>query len=75
MSNISKNFTEVYNDLLKTEKRTKIAKKIGYTTTTQLQNSLTGVALISTKAIQNLVKNFSVNPMFLFTGYGAMYIK
>ena len=71
---INYNFSKVYNDLLKTDKRTKIAKKIGYTTTTQLENSLTGVALISTKAILNLVKNFGVNPTFIFTGTGAMYI-
>jgi len=72
---INYNFSKVYYDLLKTNKRTYIAHQIGYTTTTQLENVLTGVALISTKAILNLVRNFGVNPTYIFTGLGEPYLK
>jgi hypothetical protein len=64
----------VYAELKKTNKRTAIAKAIGYSTTTQLENVMTGVACISTPAIMNLVKNFDVNPTFLFTGGGNMFL-
>lgn len=71
---INYNFSRVYNDLLKTNKRTYIAHQMGYSSTAQLENSLTGKALISTKAIMNLTKNFKVSPTYIFTGQGAMYI-
>jgi len=70
---IAYNFNKVYQELIKTTKRTSIAKKMGYTTTAQLENTLTGTSCISTPAIMNLVKNFDVNPTFLFTGTGAMF--
>ena len=72
---INYNFSKVYDDLLKTNKRTHIAKKMGYTTTTQLENVLTGVSLISTLAVLCLVKNFKVNPTYIFTGQGSPYLK
>ena len=71
---ITLNFNKVYDELIKTNKKTHIAKKMGYTTTTQLRNTLDGSALISTKAIWNLVKNFDVNPTFLFTGSGGIFM-
>lgn len=70
---IGLNFTKVYNELLKTNKRTHIAKGMGYSTTTQLENVLTGSACISTPAIMNLVKNYNVNPSFLYTGLGNLF--
>jgi hypothetical protein len=48
---------------------------MGFTTTTQLDNTLAGTALLSTKAITNLVKNLDVNPTYLFTGEGKMFLK
>jgi hypothetical protein len=71
---IANNFNLVYNELVKTNKRTAIAKAMGFSTTTQLENVQTGVACISTPAIMNLVKNFDVNPTFLFTGSGNMFL-
>lgn len=68
------NFNKVYDELRKTHKRTAIAKAIGYSSTTQLQNVQTGVSCISTPAIFNLVKNFNINPTFLFTGTGNMFL-
>lgn len=71
---IAYNFNKVYDKLIETNKRTNIAKKMGYTTTAQLRNTLDGSACISTQATMNLVKNFNVNPTFLFTGMGAMFL-
>jgi hypothetical protein len=71
---ITKHFTEVYEVLITRIKRTDIATLMGYTTTTQLENVLTGSALITTKAIQNLVEKLNVNPAYLFTGKGGMFL-
>ena len=56
-------------------KSTKIAHEIGYTTTTQLNNSIEGKSLISTKAVVGLIKNLNVNPVFLFLGKGDMFLE
>jgi hypothetical protein len=56
-------------------KSTKIAHAIGYTTTTQLYNSIEGKSLISTKAVMGLIKNLNVNPVFLFLGKGDMFLE
>ncbi len=50
-----------------------ISHAMGYTTTKQLHNVLSGESLISTKAITNLITNFNVNPIFLFMGVGDMF--
>jgi hypothetical protein len=71
---ITKNFKKVYNVLITRNTRTDIATLIGFTTTTQLENVLTGSALLSTKAIQNLVGKLNVNPAYLFTGMGNMFM-
>lgn len=71
---INYNFSKVYDELLKTHKRTAIAHGMGYSTTTQLENNLTGISLISTKAVLCLVKNFNINPTFIFTGIGGMFL-
>ncbi len=55
-------------------KPTSIAKSIGYTTTTQLNSTLAGESLLSTKAIVGLIENLNVNPYFLFLGKGDMFI-
>jgi hypothetical protein len=54
-------------------KLTHIAKSMGYTTTAQLHSSLEGDSLISTKAVIALIKNFKVNPYYLFLGKGEMF--
>jgi hypothetical protein len=71
---IAFNFNKVYEEIKKTYKKTTISKTMGYTTTAQLNNIQTGAACISTTAIMNLVKNFHVNPTFLFTGEGNMFL-
>jgi hypothetical protein len=55
-------------------KPTSIAKAIGYTTTTQLNSTLAGESLLSTKAIIGLIENLNVNPYYLFLGKGDMFI-
>jgi len=54
-------------------KRTRIAKEIGYTTTSQLNSTLSGESLLSTKAIMGLIENLNVNPTYLFLGKGEMF--
>jgi hypothetical protein len=71
---VNYNFTKVFDVLLKTTKKTRLARKMGYTTTRQLDNVLAGAGSLSTMAIMNLVKNFNVNPTFLFTGNGSMFL-
>jgi transcriptional regulator with XRE-family HTH domain len=55
-------------------KRTNIAREIGYTTTSQLNRTLAGESLLSTKAIMGLIENLNVNPTFLFLGKGEIFI-
>jgi hypothetical protein len=55
-------------------KSTKIAHAIGYTTTTQLYNSIEGKSLLSTKAVIGLIDNLNVNPYYLFLGKGEMFL-
>jgi hypothetical protein len=56
-------------------KSTKIAHAIGYTTTTQLYNSVEGKSLLSTKAVMGLIKNLNVNPVYLYLGKGEMFLE
>ena len=72
--NINQNLQKVVNEVSKTVKRTKIAKSFGYTTTRQLDNTIAGNALLSTKAIIKAVETLKVNPTFLFTGIGEMFL-
>jgi hypothetical protein len=72
---IIKNFNHVFVAISnKGVKRTAFAKAMGYSSTAQLSSTLEGEAMISTKAIIELIKNFSVNPTFLFTGQGEMFL-
>jgi transcriptional regulator with XRE-family HTH domain len=65
----------VIEDLIeKGNKKTNICYKIGYTSTSQLNNVLSGKSIMSTKAIQGLFKAYNVNPTYFFSGAGAMYI-
>lgn len=76
MEEIVKNFNLIYPVILAEHKMkiTVVAKKLGYTSTTQLSNTLSGKAVISTKAIMCMVKNLNINPTFLFTGSGSMFL-
>jgi transcriptional regulator with XRE-family HTH domain len=72
---ITKNFNQVFNAVSnKGIKRTAFAKAMGYSSTSQLAATLEGGALISTKAIIELIKNFNVSPTFLFTGQGELFL-
>lgn len=73
---ILKNFKVIINNL---ELRgfggpTRIAGKMGYTTTTQLNSVLAGESQLSTKAIISLIENLNVNPAYLFLGQGEMFL-
>jgi len=73
--NIQHNFGMIYHAILNQGiKRTAFAKAMGYSSTAQLSSTLEGEALISTKAVIELVKNFNVNPTYLFTGQGEMFL-
>ncbi len=72
---LRKNFEHILQTLEGKEmKRTNIAKEIGYTTTAQLNSTLAGNSMLSTKAIIGLIENLHVNPIFLFLGKGEMFI-
>ena len=72
---IQHNFNLIYGTIMNQGiKRTAFAKAMGYSSTAQLSSTLDGDALISTKAVIELVKNFNVNPTFLFTGQGPMFL-
>lgn len=72
---IEENLNSIYHTLLNQGiKRTAFAKGMGFSSTSQLAATLEGEALISTKAVINLIKNFNVNPTFLFTGQGGMFL-
>jgi len=68
------NFNAVYKELRQLHKKTSIAHGMGFSTTTQLNNTLDRKAMLSTKAVSNLVKNYNVNPTFIFTGQGAIFL-
>lgn len=73
--NIEKNLKSIYNTLLNQgTKRTAFAKGMGFSSTSQLAATLNGVALISTKAVIQLIQNFNVNPTYIFTGQGGMFL-
>jgi plasmid maintenance system antidote protein VapI len=72
---IQQNFNLIYGTIMNQGiKRTAFAKAMGYSSTAQLSATLEGEALISTKAVIELIKNFNVNPTFLFTGQGSMFL-
>lgn len=72
---IHQNFARIYRTIADQGiKRTAFAKSMGYSSTAQLSSTLDGDALISTKAVIELVKNFNVNPTFLFTAQGPMFL-
>jgi transcriptional regulator with XRE-family HTH domain len=72
---IQQNFNRIYNAILNQGiKRTAFAKGMGFSSTAQLAATLEGEALISTKAVIQLIQNFNINPTFLFTGQGGMLL-
>ncbi len=75
MIDLKQNFARILRTLEgKGMKRTNIAKEIGYTTTAQLNSTLSGDSLLSTKAIIGLIENLKINPIYLFLGKGEMFI-
>jgi len=73
---ITKNFKKIYDKFSEDLNfgKTSFSKKMGYSSTSQLDATLNGEALISTKAIIGLVNNLKVNPGYLFTGQGEMFL-
>jgi transcriptional regulator with XRE-family HTH domain len=72
---ITRNFNDIFTAVSnKGVKRTAFAKAMGYSSTSQLAATLEGEAMISTKAIIELVRNFNVSPTFLFTGKGEIFL-
>ena len=72
---ITKNFRHIFAAVSnKGIKRTAFAKAMGYSSTSQLSVTLEGEAMISTKAIIELIKNFNINPTYLFTGRGEIFL-
>ena len=73
--NLTRNFNDIFAAVTnKGVKRTAFAKAMGYSSTSQLAATLEGEAMISTKAIIELVRNFNVSPTFLFTGQGEIFL-
>ena len=73
--NLTRNFNDIFAAISnKGVKRTAFAKALGYSSTSQLAATLEGEAMISTKAIIELVRNFNVSPTFLFTGRGEIFL-
>jgi len=72
---LHESFGIIYKKLIDDgQKPTNIAKQMGYTSTTQLNNVLEGSSMLSTKAIISLIENLKVNPAFLFLGKGEMFV-
>lgn len=70
---LTRNFKQIFESIEATgNKRTTVAKFMGYTTTAQLNGVLDGTSMLSTKAIIALIENLNVNPLFLFLGKGQM---
>ena len=73
--NLQENFSRLFETIEATgNKRTTVAKMMGYTTTAQLNSVLDGTSLLSTKAIIALIENLHVNPTYLFLGKGNMQL-
>jgi len=74
--NLSDNLHLIVDALQKRHnmKLTHIAKAIGFTTTTQLHNSMGATSGLSAKAIVGIIANLNVNPTFLFFGKGEMFL-
>lgn len=73
--NLTRNFNDIFAAVSnKGVKRTAFAKAMSYSSTSQLAATLEGEAMISTKAIIELVRNFNVSPTFLFTGKGEIFL-
>ena len=72
---LTKNFRHIFAAVSNEGiKRTAFAKAMGYSSTSQLSVTLEGEAMISTKAIIELIKNFNINPTYLFTGRGEIFL-
>lgn len=70
---LTRNFKQLFESIESTgNKRTNVAKLMGYTTTSQLNGVLDGKSLLSTKAIISLIENLNINPSYLFLGKGEM---
>ena len=76
-TNLNENIERIVQALKKERnmKVTHIAKAIGFTTTTQLNNITGSVSGISGNAMAGIVYNLGVNPTFLFFGTGEMFLE
>ena len=68
------NFKTVYKELRNIHKKTTISNNMGFTSTSQINAPLNGKSGLSTKAIMLLVQNYNINPTFIFTGKGSIYL-
>ncbi len=74
-ADLAQNFGRIVQQLLSEGfGTTHIAKHMGYTSTSQLNNSLENKSILSTKAILTLLQKFRVNPIYLFFGKGNMFM-
>ena len=55
-------------------KPNKVAQAIGYAATRQLDSTIDGKSMLSIKAVQGLINNLHVNPIYLFLGKGDMFL-
>lgn len=73
--NLTQNFARIIRHLQdEGMNSTTIAKMIGYTSTSQLNNSLEDKSMLSTKAILTMIERLNVNPIYLFMGKGDMFL-
>lgn len=72
---LNQNFAVIFKTLEEQGmKTTQIAHEIGFTTTSQLHNTIEGRSLLSTKAAIGLITKLNVNPYYLFLGKGEMFL-
>lgn len=67
-------FKNIYEVLKSKYKVKEIIEKLKFSGSRQLYNIIEDKNLVSTRAIDALIKNFNVNPTFIFTGEGSMFI-
>ena len=67
-------FKAIYEVLKSKHKVKEIIEKLNFSGSRQLYNILENKNLVSTRAIDRLIKQFNVNPTFIFSGTGSMFI-
>ena len=69
---LNERFKEIYNVLKSKYKVKEVIEKLKFSGSRQLYNILEDKNLVSSRAVSNLIKNFNVNPSFIFSGNGNM---